>query len=173
MDRMFTPWRGEYVTNIGTDKLKGDNCPFCALTDSEPKKTNFLIYKTKYSMVVMNKYPYNNGHIMIIPKRHTKSFIDLPENEYFDLIKLVKIASSIIQNVYNPAGMNIGMNIGKVAGAGIEDHIHIHIVPRWMGDVNFMPVLADIKLIPEHFYSSYDKLHKAFIDYENGEKNEK
>lgn len=162
MDRMFTPWRGEYVTDTGTDKLKGENCPFCLMVDAEPAKENMLIYATEYSMVVMNKFPYNNGHIMIIPKKHASSLLDLADKEYLDLMNLLKKSISIIETVYGPQGMNLGMNIGKVAGAGIEDHIHIHLVPRWNGDVNFMPVLADIKLIPEHFFSSYDKLKTAF-----------
>lgn len=132
------------------------------MAELKPSKKDLLLYFTEHSFVVMNKYPYNNGHIMVVPKKHTDSPEKLSEQEYTDLSKVLKLSLSVIKAVYNPQGCNIGMNLGKVAGAGVDEHIHYHIVPRWNGDTNFMPVFTEVKVIPEHIETSYDRILEGF-----------
>ena len=157
--RIWAPWRMEYITKA----IKGEkSCLFCKLSKAKPNKKDLLVYTSKHSMVVMNKYPYNNGHIMVVPKKHGADFNGLSKAEFEDLNELLKLAIKVISKVYNPQGCNIGMNMGRASGAGIDTHIHYHIVPRWNGDTNFMPVIAEVKVISEHIMDSYDRISKAF-----------
>ena len=149
----------EYITK---EIKKDGECLFCKLAKAKPSKKNLLVYTSKHSLVVMNKYPYNNGHIMVVPKKHTKDFEGLNKEEILDLNLLLKFAIKILSKVYNPQGFNVGMNMGRAAGAGIDTHIHYHIVPRWNGDTNFMPVVGEVKVISEHIMDSYDRIYKAF-----------
>jgi ATP adenylyltransferase len=114
-------------------------------------------------MVMLNKYPYNNGHLLIAPKRHEKTFAALPDVEYRDLGDLLKLSLEILARAFTPGGFNIGMNLGRTAGAGVEDHLHWHIVPRWEGDTNFMPAIAETRVIPEHLLNNYDRLSPMFL----------
>jgi ATP adenylyltransferase len=159
MDRFWTPWRGEYLIS---DPSAQSKCVLCEMAVSAPDKNNLVLFHSEHSFAVMNKYPYNNGHIMVVPKKHVDSFTLLSEAEYTDLHSLLKKAVSVIYKTYNPQGCNIGMNMGRAAGAGIDKHLHFHIVPRWNGDTNFMPVLSEIKIISEHLFTSYDLLIKNF-----------
>ncbi len=158
-EKIWAPWRMEYVTKA---TKKDDKCLFCKLAKMKPSKKDLLVYASKYSLVVMNKYPYNNGHVMVIPKKHTKDFDGLSKEEYLDLHLLLKLAIKTLSKVYTPQGFNVGMNMGRAAGAGIDAHIHYHIVPRWNGDTNFMPVVGEVKVISEHIMNSYDRIYKAF-----------
>ena len=160
-ERIWAPWRGEYITATNKNDTE---CFLCDLVNVAPSSKNLLLYATENSMVVMNKYPYNNGHIMVVPKKHVNSFENLSEKEYKDLSDLLKLSTKVITDVFNPQGCNIGMNLGKVAGAGLDDHIHYHIVPRWNGDTNFMPVFTDIKVISEHIIVSYERILKGFME---------
>lgn len=162
MNRMWAPWRGEYITNPLS--MHPDKCIFCELSSLEPSKENLVVYNGKEGFVVMNKYPYNNGHIMVIPKKHADSFDKLSDQEYNSLSKLLKLSVKVIHHVYKPQGCNIGMNIGRASGAGVDSHIHYHIVPRWNGDTNFMPLLSEVKIISEHILTTYDKLIKGFSE---------
>jgi ATP adenylyltransferase len=114
-------------------------------------------------MVMLNKYPYNNGHLLIAPKRHEKMFAALPDVEYRDLSDLLKLSLDVLARAFTPGGFNIGMNLGRTAGAGVEDHLHWHIVPRWEGDTNFMPVIGETRVIPEHLFNNYDRLSPMFL----------
>jgi ATP adenylyltransferase len=128
----------------------------------EDDKKNLILYRSKHNFVIMNIYPYNNGHIMIVPYKHVATMQDLNDDELFDMIKTLRLSEKVIKKVYNPDGINVGMNLGKAAGAGIDEHLHIHVVPRWNGDVNFMTVIGGYRVIPESFETTYFKLKEAF-----------
>jgi len=159
LKRIWAPWRAEYVKK---NKTINNNCVFCELSKENISSSSLVLYKSSSSFVIMNKFPYNNGHIMVIPNSHSSSFSYLNDNEYLDLSMLLKKSMQIINIVFNPQAINIGMNVGKEAGAGIYEHIHYHIVPRWSGDTNFMPIIAETKVISEHLKFTYDKLIKEF-----------
>jgi len=143
MDRIWAPWRKEYIT---LKKSKG--CIFCLAGKNKNKDSkNFVLKRTRHTFSILNKYPYNNAHVMVAPCRHVKSLELLKRRELHDLMDLVNHTKVKIDKLLKPAGFNIGLNIGKIAGAGFPGHVHIHIVPRWAGDTNFMPVIADTKVV--------------------------
>ena len=144
------------------DAPQKNSCIFCDKPKDTKDKENFILYRGKLSLVMMNLYPYNNGHLMVSPYKHIPSITKLESEDLFDLLKVTQISTQILENVFNPGGFNIGMNIGKSSGAGFADHVHIHIVPRWNSDTNFMPVLSETKVMPEHLTSTYDKLLSLF-----------
>lgn len=149
MDRLWAPWRIKYIT---AKKSKG--CLFCAARKAAPR--HYVFYKSRYSLAMLNIFPYNNGHVMIAPLRHKAHLEGLSEAEVLDLFKVLKKTKRLIDKAVKPQGYNIGINLGSVAGAGIPGHLHIHIVPRWPGDTNFMPVLGSTKIISQ----SLDELYK-------------
>ena len=161
---LYSPWRLNYILSE-----KEDGCIFCIKPQEKTDKKNLILYRTKHSFVIMNLFPYNNGHLMVVPNRHIASMVDLPDKELCDLTTTLKLSEKIVREVYSPDGINVGINLGRAAGAGIDTHLHIHIVPRWKGDVNFMTVAGGYRVIPESFESSYDKLKEAF-DRCKGEK---
>ena len=152
---IWAPWRRGYILGI-----KKNKCFLCESINS--KKNEYVIYKGRYSFVIMNIFPYNNGHIMIAPIRHLKDLEALREEELDEISQLIKISVKILKKVLKPEGFNIGLNLGKVSGAGLEDHIHIHIVPRWQGDTNFMPVISNTKVIPQSLKELSKILKKEF-----------
>lgn len=158
MDVLWAPWRRNYIVSLS----KNNECIFCKAVQGDDRH-NYVIYRTKYAIAMLNRYPYNNGHTMVAPIRHTPSLELLSDEELLDIIKTVNIVILAIRQNYNPDGINIGANIGKAAGAGIEGHLHIHVVPRWYGDTNFMPVIANTKVIPESLDETWRKL-KGYID---------
>ena len=163
MKRLWAPWRIEYIL----DEKKHDVCLFCEISGKSGKnriddKKNLIIYRGKYCFVMLNKYPYNNGHLMVVPFYHTSSFEGLSDKVLFDLIKTVKRSVDILKKAMNPDGFNLGLNFGKVAGAGMESHMHIHIVPRWTGDTDSMPIIAETRVMPEHIQKTYNKIRKVF-----------
>lgn len=151
MDKLWAPWRIKYIKKI--KKRKG--CLFCQSTES--KKNNYVVFKTRFSICMLNIFPYNNGHLMVSPKKHIKDFSQLREKELLDLMKTLNKAKGLLDKVLKPQGYNIGINVSSTAGAGITGHLHIHIVPRWKADTNFMPVIYDTKVISQ----SLDELLKA------------
>lgn len=154
MKTMWAPWRMEYILG---EKEKG--CIFCrALSDQD----NLTLYKGKVTMVVMNKYPYINGHLLVAPTRHLSLLEQLSKNEMGDLLETVEKSVGILKKVMNPDGFNVGLNLGKVAGAGVEEHLHFHIVPRWSGDTNALTVFADVRVIPEHLQATFNNLKPYF-----------
>lgn len=158
MERLWAPWRLQYVTVA--DKVKKDECLFCSKYASKEDVENQVLYKTEHSFSLLNIFPYNNGHLMVAPKRHVADIEELTDEELLDCMQLVKKMKKVLQRVVNPHGFNIGINCGAVAGAGIADHLHIHIVPRWNGDTNFMPVLSDTRVIPQ----SLEALHELLME---------
>ncbi len=140
---------------------KDDRCIFCTASEKDSKKS-LLLFKGSVSIVMLNKYPYNNGHIMIAPARHVARLEDVTPEEGFDIFRLVRHASTVLNTLLKTDGLNIGMNVGKAAGAGIDDHLHMHVVPRWSGDANFMPVIGDVKVMPEHLGATFEKLKPYF-----------
>ncbi|MDK6028303.1 HIT domain-containing protein [Ignisphaera sp. 4213-co] len=152
---LWAPWRESYVVQYHSGE-----CIFCKALNQDDA-TNHVVYRSRYSIALLNRYPYNNGHVMIAPTRHVPSFEMLSDDELLDLVKTVSIVLKALRNCYNPQGFNIGANIGKAAGAGIEGHLHIHVVPRWNGDTNFMPVIANAKVIPEDLNASWRKIRSC------------
>jgi ATP adenylyltransferase len=146
-------------------------CIFCDLPKSTEDAKNLVLGRTAHTFAMLNKFPYNNGHLMVIPRTHASDVHALPEEEFAELSAMLRIALRIVGRAYNAQGANLGMNIGRAAGAGIADHLHWHVVPRWVGDTNFMPVLADVKVMIEHLQGSYQKLRPLFdAEYRHGEK---
>lgn len=157
MKAIWAPWRMEYILSE-----KDKDCLFCVKPNEKSDRDNLILYRDKNVYVIMNKYPYNNGHLMVVPYFHTSSFDGLSDNVLFDIIRITKYSVDCLRNAFHPEGFNVGINIGAPAGAGIEEHIHVHIVPRWAGDTNFMTVVGEIKVIPEHLLETYNKLYPIF-----------
>lgn len=158
MEYIATPWREEYVKKL--IKMKG--CIFCQALKKKNDKQSFILYRGIHNFVLLNKYPYTPGHLMIAPYKHLNS-IELAEKEATDeMTELLKKCLSLLRKQYNPQGFNTGMNIGQCAGAGVADHYHLHIIPRWAGDSNFMPLIGKTKVVLEDLYTSYDKLLRYF-----------
>jgi ATP adenylyltransferase len=157
MKRIFAPWRSEYIKNTNFDE-----CIFCKASREKEDKKYYVLLRGKFSFVMMNIFPYNNGHIMIAPYKHTGNLSDLTQDELNELMNFTQKWESVLKDAMNPHGFNIGINIGKVAGAGVEDHIHIHIVPRWTGDTNFMPVFGETKVIPMDLDEAYEILNSTY-----------
>ena len=154
---LWAPWRIDYI--LGE---KEDGCIFCNRLKLDDDRENLILVRKGKSFVIMNRYPYNNGHLIVAPNRHEGDIEKLKEDEMLELFPLIQKSTHALSMSMNPDGFNIGLNLGRVAGAGVEDHLHFHIVPRWNGDTNFMPVLGDVKVISEHLLSTYDKLEGTF-----------
>ncbi len=158
MDKLWAPWRVKYVTTI-VDKHKG--CVFCRIKDETRKdRSNYVIHRGQHAFIVLNIYPYNNGHLMVIPYRHVNDTAKLNREERTELYDLIENIKVVLKKVMKCQGFNVGINLGKVAGAGFPGHVHVHIVPRWKGDVNFMPVTAQTKVISQ----SLKEVHKLLTD---------
>jgi len=156
MKIMWAPWRIEYIRSP-----KHDGCIFCDFPKENHDKERLILYRGKHCFIIMNNYPYNPGHVMIAPYRHVGRWEDLTDYELLEMMQLSQLMIKALKKTMNPQGFNMGVNLGRVAGAGIDDHVHLHIVPRWNGDTNFMPVIADTKVIPESLEEAYDELKKA------------
>ncbi|MBI4682491.1 MAG: HIT domain-containing protein [Nitrospirae bacterium] len=168
MKRLWAPWRMEYIL----DDKKHEICLFCDVSKKDgnkPKKNrdkkNLILHRGKHCFVILNRYPYNSGHLMVVPYFHTPTFDGLSDDVLFDLIKTVNKSVVILKDVLRPDGFNVGLNFGKVAGAGMESHMHIHVVPRWTGDTDSMPIISETRVMPEHLTKTYNKILKAFISY--------
>ena len=158
---LWAPWRIEYI-----EGEEENYCIFCVKPKEEDDEKNLILYRGKYSFVIMNRYPYNSGHLMIVPYAHKKDFEELNDDEILDINRLLKISIKVLKNVMHPDAFNIGLNLGKQAGAGIDEHLHYHIVPRWSGDTNFMPVISNTRVVPEALNRTYKKLKEKFENYE-------
>jgi ATP adenylyltransferase len=157
MKQLWAPWRMDYILS---DKSRG--CVLCGLLQEDKDRENLVLYRSSHNFVVMNRFPYNNGHIMVVPYVHAPSLDDLGDETMLDFMKMTRHAVASIKKAFSPEGFNIGINIGKIAGAGMEEHMHLHMVPRWAGDTSFMTVFDEVRVIPEHILSTYDKLFAAF-----------
>ncbi|MBQ0054610.1 MAG: HIT domain-containing protein [Synergistaceae bacterium] len=160
VDKIFAPWRSEYI--LSGDKKEG-GCIFCDYPKEDKDEENLIIHRGKLCFVIMNRYPYSAGHLMVIPCRHLHNFAELTADELTELMQLAQKAVETLTEVMRPDGFNLGMNIGKVAGAGIDQHLHLHVVPRWNGDTNFMPVVGDTRVISEALESAWKRLKEGWI----------
>lgn len=163
MKQLWAPWRSEYVQSGSPDE-----CVFCASRAKSPEE-GLVLFRGAVSTVMLNKFPYNSGHLLISPARHVANVEELTPEEALDSFRLLRHTITVLKKEYNPAGFNVGMNLGAAAGAGIEAHLHTHIVPRWTGDMNFMPVLSDTKVIPEHIQATLKRLLPYFqrLDFDS------
>ena len=156
---LWAPWRLEYIQQA--DELEG--CVFCLEASSElPEAESLLVQRGSSTISVLNKFPYSSGHLLVAPIRHVGELAALTEDEALEVHAQAVASVEALGRVYGPAGYNLGWNLGRVAGAGIADHVHLHVVPRWHGDTNFMPVLADVKVLPEHLLETRDRLRAAW-----------
>lgn len=164
MEIKFTPWRMAYIQ--GTDSQKEKGCVLCHLHEADPTQDadHLVLYRGEYCYVVLNLYPYNNGHLMVVPYVHTADLAALDGPIAQELFVLTQRAVDILGKTYHAHGFNIGMNLGRVAGAGIDEHLHMHVLPRWSGDTNFMPLVGDTKLVPEDLNHTYARLKPCFDD---------
>ncbi|MFC1903415.1 HIT domain-containing protein [Chloroflexota bacterium] len=157
MERIWAPWRIQYI-----QMEKPEGCILCEKPKQDKDELNYILHRGEKNFIILNSYPYNPAHLMVASYRHVASLEELTEAERHEHFEIVSRSVSILRQVFNPGGFNIGINLGKVAGAGIDDHFHTHIVPRWQGDTNFMPVQADIKVLPEALADTYQKLRGKF-----------
>ncbi|MBI5189037.1 MAG: HIT domain-containing protein [Nitrospirae bacterium] len=159
MKPLWAPWRMTYILSQKTSE-----CIFCEMPKQGRNKDrdNLILYRSSHNFVMMNRYPYNNGHLMVVPYFHTPSFDGLTDDVLLDFMKVTQHSIQSLKKAFMPEGFNLGINIGKVAGAGMEEHMHLHMVPRWTGDTSFMTVLGEVRVIPEHIMSTYDKLFTIF-----------
>ena len=162
MDRLWAPWRLQYIKSA--DRINEEGCIFCDLPaqDLENDRENLILQRAIHSFIIMNKFPYNGGHLMIVPYKHTNRIDELNSDEKLELMNLLEDSMKAFENTFEPHGYNIGMNLGRIAGAGIQDHLHYHIVPRWNGDTNFMPVIGETKVISVGLNEVWETLYKQF-----------
>ncbi len=155
LTHLWAPWRMEFIKG-----KPPQGCVFCDLpADKNNDRQNLIVHRGKEAFIILNKYPYNNGHVLIVPNLHVANLLEVPDSALTEMNALSKKAMRALDEIYSPQGYNMGINQGEAAGAGVKHHIHLHIVPRWMGDTNFMPVLAETKSLPQHLLKSFDDLH--------------
>jgi ATP adenylyltransferase len=160
MKQLWCPWRLAYI--LGP---KPDSCVFCLPEDRGEDPARLVLHRGEHNFVIMNKYPYNNGHLMVTPYRHVMDIRDLDESERNESMLLLQVCTDILKKRFNPQGINIGLNLGEAAGAGIREHLHFHLVPRWNGDSSFMAVMDEVRVVPEHLASTYAALKPLFDAY--------
>lgn len=149
------------------ESQKPDQCVLCKKNVAEDHdEENYILLRGEHTFIILNIYPYTNGHLMVVPYMHTSDLNDLPEPALTEMMLLVRKCVNALHDAMNPMGFNIGMNLGRVAGAGIDDHVHMHVVPRWQGDANFMPVISDTRMIPETLADTYTRLRPFFTETE-------
>ena len=161
MQRLWSPWRSKYIAS-GVDSQK-EGCVFCDIAASpDDDASNFVLHRGQHAFALLNLYPYITGHLMIVPYLHTSEFDSVPKEITDEMMDLAKRSQTALRSVYSPSGFNMGMNLGSAAGAGIADHIHIHLLPRWSGDTNFMTTVGESRVIPEALAVTYQKLLQQF-----------
>jgi|SRR5215813_894912 len=158
MEHIWSPWRYRYIASAD----KQDACVFCTIQNSRDDATNFVLYRGRLVFVVLNLFPYTSGHLMIVPYEHTASFARLNQEATSEMFELAKRSQAILDEEYHADGFNIGLNLGRAAGAGIADHIHVHVVPRWMGDANFVSIIGETRVLPEDLATTYQRLKSHF-----------
>ena len=158
MDYLWTPWRYQYVTKPEDAGV----CIFCAAAQSSDDARTLVVHRGAHNFVILNRYPYCSGHVMVVPYLHAAALSELPDEALVELARLARECEKHLRAVYRPEGMNLGMNLGKSAGAGIAGHLHLHVLPRWTGDTNFMTVVGETRVVPEALEETWEKLRKAF-----------
>jgi ATP adenylyltransferase len=161
MTRLWTPWRSAYMQQ----KKDQSACIFCDAAASETDEENLVVHRGQLAFVMLNRYPYTSGHVMIAPYAHVSRLAQAGSAAAAEIMYLARDAEQVIQQVYRPDGLNLGMNLGEAAGAGIEQHIHLHVLPRWNGDANFMTSVAETRVIPESLTDTYTKLKNGFLEF--------
>lgn len=162
MDKLWSPWRSQYIESFKNEN-KSDKCVFCDQENTDiTDPGNLVVFKDRLTFVVLNLYPYNSGHLMVVPHRHTSDFQSLSMEENTEIMRNLQLTTRALGVAMQPHGFNVGANIGKAAGAGIDTHIHFHVVPRWNGDINFMPAIGEVKVISEDLLATKNKLVSAF-----------
>jgi len=164
VDRLWAPWRMEYIEKVD----RGGECILCVKPQARDDEKNYILHRGPLAFVILNVFPYSNGHLMIAPYRHTGDLLDLTDEELAALMAETRLCTRVLTAAMSPQGFNIGLNIGRAAGAGIADHLHLHVVPRWSGDTNFMPVIGDTRVLPQALADSYRALRQALEDIERG-----
>jgi ATP adenylyltransferase len=158
--RIWAPWRLAYVKDAAKDSEQ--ECIFCAKPAAGDDRDNLIVHRGERCFVILNLFPYTNGHLMVSPFEHIGRFQEIPPEVTAEMNALAQRSMSILEDVYGPEGFNLGINQGRIAGAGVEGHIHLHVVPRWAGDNNYMPVIADTKVMPQSLEESYDAIKEGF-----------
>ena len=162
MDKLWAPWRMKYIRTMVDGEDEG--CIFCTKPGRNNDRENLILYRGEYSFVIMNLYPYNNGHLLIVPYQHVPDIGDVDQETSRELWELTVRSRNVLGQAFKPDGFNIGINLGRTAGAGIDQHVHIHIVPRWNGDTNYLPVIGETKVISQSLNEAYDCLVDCFSD---------
>lgn len=158
MDYLFTPWRYAYVSGINSP---GD-CVFCSLIQSNNDEKAFIVHRAKHCFVILNSFPYTSGHVMVIPYEHLDQLQKLPLPAAEEMMALTQRLEGVLRDLYHPDGLNLGMNIGKAAGAGVSGHIHMHVLPRWVADGNFMTTIGETRVLPEDLQTTYKRIREKF-----------
>jgi ATP adenylyltransferase len=158
VDHLWTPWRYQYVTGTGG----GGECVFCAVARGTDDRASLVIHRARHNFVILNRYPYTNGHVMVVPVEHVPSLGDLPDETLTEMILLARDVELRLRALYRPDGINMGLNIGRAAGAGIAEHVHMHALPRWFADTNFMTATAETRILPEALETTWERLRDAF-----------
>lgn len=161
LDRFSAAWREGYVSSVVANEHAGTEgeCVFCALALEEISEDSGVLWRSAFSYVALNAFPYGSGHLLVLPRRHVKSPTDLTDAEYQDFTQAIRATIAALEKAYNPDGLNVGMNLGQAAGAGIPMHLHAHVLPRWSGDTNFMTTIAETRVLPESLLSTWKKVH--------------
>jgi ATP adenylyltransferase len=157
VERLYASWRHAYVTRSS----EADACVFC-VAQASAEAGALIVHEGRTAYVILNLFPYNSGHLMVVPRRHLARLADLTQDELVEMAELTRAAEQALTEVYRPQGINVGMNLGRPAGAGVADHLHTHLVPRWTGDTNFMTIVADVRVLPEELEQSAARLRPAF-----------
>jgi len=158
MDFLWSPWRYQYVTTAG----QAQDCIFCTLPAENRDRENYIVYRGRLNFVILNRYPYTSGHLMVVPFEHAPLVAQVAEETLMEMILLVRRAETYVRANYNPDGLNMGINVGRAAGAGVTGHIHMHVLPRWIADANFMTSVGETRVLPEDLSVTYEKLWRAF-----------
>ena len=158
MNHLWSPWRMEYIENNN----KEEGCIFCIAQAQEDSAENLIAQRGEHAYVILNRYPYTSGHLMVVPFEHKATLEELDPPTRAELMELTTLCVTVLRNAYNPQAFNIGMNIGEAAGAGVKEHVHLHIVPRWSGDTNFISVLGESRVLPELLADTYQRIKRGF-----------
>ena len=158
MDHLWSPWRYKYIASAD----KADECVFCRINREQNDAENFVVHRARLNFIVLNLFPYTSGHLMIVPYEHKASLVDFDTATTTEMLELAKRSQLALEAEYHPDGFNIGMNLGRSAGAGVADHLHLHVVPRWSGDANFVSIVGETRVLPEDLAATYLKLTKHF-----------
>lgn len=158
MDHLWTPWRFPYVTTSG----RSGECVFCAAAQAPCGRDSLVVHRAARNFVILNRFPYTNGHLMVVPYEHSASLCELPDETLVEMIRLARDAEKHLREIYLPDGLNLGLNLGRGAGAGVAGHVHLHALPRWTGDVGFMTAVGETRVLPEDLEVTWEKLSRAF-----------